>query len=526
MILNKTWNKKEQKLTISYINKQGGREFFSRYLSFVTGYEYSDNGEFETWDGKRCTKIWKDTSKNVPTEFELLEYMYELDEGIRNNLFAQNFPKIAFFDIETEVSLDFPDPWKAEQRVTAISVVNWQLSCIVYGLKFLNDTQKETLRTRYIDWLKNNEFAMKMARQIHPDWDPDDDSEEGRKRGPKVLYVPFETEQELIETFMTRIIPRTAILCGWNSQGFDWPYLVNRLKKLIGDQAALRVIRRASPTGEITNMRWQDMSGTKYSIPIPCHSEIFDYMEIVKQYDYVLRPYESYSLDYVGSRAVNAHKIKYTGSLQQLYERDVEWYYFYNAIDSLIGLLIHYKLKSLESPCAVSSVTLVPLRDAMGQIALGQANVFRQFYEDGYKVVYDYDSIERVKIPYEGAFCGCVPGKWDWTVCYDFASLYPSQVRTCNFSFENGVQNVVGPDSFGRYNNLGWSEAELEEKRKDPNYFVSIMGNVYKNDKDYAFRKLQAKLKRNRDKYKYTQQKIESELITYIDDLIAKKSNK
>ena len=109
--------------------------------------------------------------------------------------------------------------------------------------------------------------------------------------------------------------------------------------------------------------------------------------------------------------------------MQDLYERDPEWYYFYNAIDSLITILIHYKLKSIESPCAVSSVTLVPLQGAFGQVALGTANVFEEFYNKGMKVVWDYDAIERKKIPYEGAFCGCVPGRYEFTVCFDFASL-------------------------------------------------------------------------------------------------------
>lgn len=70
---------------------------------------------------------------------------------------------------------------------------------------------------------------------------------------------------------------------------------------------------------------------------------------------------------------------------------------------------------------------------------------------------------------------------------------------------------------------IPWSQEELEEFRKDPNYFVSNQGHVYKNDKDYAFKKLQKRLKENRDFYKYTGQKVEAELLTEIDRLIALK---
>lgn len=507
MILGRTWNKKDQKLVISYIDKLGNRQFFSKYLHHIKTYEYDAQGEFETWNGRRCNKVFKDTLNYVPTEFDLLEFMYELPKETNQALHAQYFPKLYTFDIETEVSDEFPDPAKAEQKVTSISLVGPDLSCIVYGLHNLNSEQIELFRKRYLDWIENNEFAKKMSRG----------------KTPKVLYQYFPTEEKMLEHFFTVIISKIPCLAGWNSYRFDWQYLVNRIIKLFGKNVAYNMIRKSSPTGELANISWEEQDGTKMRMPGPQHSVILDYMEIVKQYDYVLRPYESFALDWVGSHAVNAHKIKYEGTLQQLYERDPEWYYFYNAVDSLIVLLIHYKLKSLESPCAVSSVTLVPLTAAFGQVALTTANVFEEFYNDNKKVVWDYDSIERIKIPYEGAFCGCVPGRYEWNVCDDFASLYPSQVQTCNFSFENFYECQVGPDDFGRYTTRKWTEQELEEFRQDPNYFVSVMGNVYKNDKDYAFKKMQRRIKKNRDKYKYTGQRIDSELLVEIDRLIAEK---
>ena len=180
------------------------------------------------------------------------------------------------------------------------------------------------------------------------------------------------------------------------------------------------------------------------------------------------KPFEKVvdEVEAVMKESVEAHKIKYEGTLQDLYEKDYEWYYFYNAIDSLITALIHYRLKSIESPCAVSSVTLVPLSAATGQIALTTANVFEEFYKDNKKVVYDWDEIERVKIPYEGAFCDAVPGRFGLTVCDDFASLYPSQIRTCNFSFENFMQKKVPNNIEGLPDVIvPWDPEELEKFR-------------------------------------------------------------
>ena len=509
MILDRTWNKRDQKLTISYIDKLGNRKFYSRHLHHIKSYEYDANGEFETWNGKRANKVFKDTMNYTPNEFDILEFMYELPEDLNTEMHAQYFPKLYFFDIETEVSDEFPDPELAEQKVTAISLVGPDLSCIVYGLHQLNEDQIALFKKRYLDWIENNEFAKNLV--------------ESNGWKPKVLYQHFINEDDMLKHFFTIIIPKIGCLAGWNAYGFDWQYLINRIIRRFGKNVAWNMIRKASPTGETRQYSWEDVGGVKKKCPGPCHSIILDYMQIVKDYDYILRPYESYSLDWVGNVAVKAHKIKYEGTLQDLYEKDPEWYYFYNAIDSCIGELIHYKLKAVESPCAVSSLTLVPLLSAFGQVALGTANVFEEFYLQGKKVVYDYDAIERTKVPYEGAFCACVPGRYEFCVCDDFASLYPSQVRTCNFSFENFHENRVGPDSFGRYTIQKWSEQELEEFRKDPNYFVSVMGNVYKNDKDYAFRRIQAKLKGLRDKYKYTGQRIDSELLVEIDNIIKQK---
>ena len=510
MIIDRNWNKKEQKLIISYVDKQGNRQFFQRYLHHIKTYEYDPDGEYETWDGKKCRAVFKDTSNYVPNEFDILEFMYELPKETLDILHAQYFPKLYTFDIETEVSNDFPDPEVAAQKITAISIVGPDLSCIVYGLHQMDESSVELFRQRYLDWIKENEFASMLCKT--------------RKYTPKVLYQWFPSEQEMLKRFLTVIVPKISCLAGWNSYNFDWRYIVNRCARIFDKGEYWAILRKSSPTGELTQVSWEEQNGLHYRVTAPMHSQILDYMQLVKDYDYSLRPYESYSLDWVGSHAVNAHKIKYEGTLQQLYEKYHEWYYFYNAVDSLIVMLIHYKLKCLESVCAVDAVTLVPMFKSMGQVALTTANVFNEFYMDNKHVVWDYDAIERYKIQYEGAFCGCVPGRYEWNVCDDFASLYPSQVQTCNFSFENFMEPpLIGPDDLGRYTPGSWTEEELDNFRKDPNYFVSINGNVYKNDKDYAFKKMQRRVKKLRDKYKYTGQDVDAILIPEIERLIKEK---
>ncbi len=167
---------------------------------------------------------------------------------------------------------------------------------------------------------------------------------------------------------------------------------------------------------------------------------------------------------------------------------------------------------------------MVSLLNTFGQVALTTANVFQEFYNDNKRVVWNYDAIERYKVIMKEH--GCVPGRYSWNDCDDFASLYPSQVQTSNFSFENFVIPHVEPDSLGRTIPRKWTVQELDEFRKDPNFFVSIMCNVYKNDKDYAFKRLQRRIKKNRDVYMHTGQRIDSELLVEIDRLIKEKELK
>lgn len=233
-------------------------------------------------------------------------------------------------------------------------------------------------------------------------------------------------------------------------------------------------------------------------------------------------------------------------------------------------MLIRSRLKCVESPCAVASLTLVPILKAFGQVALTTANIFNEFYLDGKHVA--YQKTNNTKVPYEGAFTACIPGRATWTVCSDYSSLYPKTVISTNISFENIVDKWSEPDKYGHRHKLQWTQEEIDRFKADPNYFVSEQTTifkkngknwnaffketapdehgqttripwtkeeiesykskegylvadfhtVFKNDKDYAFKKMMQKLLDGRSTYKYTGNDIEGQLLPYIDNLIKK----
>ena len=506
MIIDRTWNKRERKMIVSYLDKNGNRAFYTKYFHHFATYENNPNGKYTTWEGKPCEKVFKDTATYSPNEFDVLEWIYQLPDDIKKEIQAMRFPRVYFSDIETTIGDEFPDPEKAEQQIQLISLVGPDLSVMVLGIKALSDEQKEEFRRRYLKYIDDCDFARLLCKK--------------KKFNPKVYYQYFETEEAMLEHWYTRIMPKIGCLAGWNYYRFDWQYMWNRLIRLFGKTKATQLMKAASPVGEMGKISWSEMDGSKYSIPAPLHCMIWDYMELIKKYEFSLRPYESYSLDWVGSHSVNAHKVKYEGTMKECYENDFPLFVYYNAIDSCLNALIHYRFKCIESPCSMATVTGIPAQKALGQVALTTANLFRCFYDEDRHVVWDYDAVERTKVNYEGAFCGCVPGRWEYSVCDDFASLYPSVVRTCNISMESIITNKVGPDSLGRYTEIPWTEEELDKFRKDPNYFVSLQGTVYRNDKEYMFAKMQRIQKERRDHFKYLNWEAQGKLMMEVDRLI------
>lgn len=510
MIIDRFWNKKNRTYYIYYLDKNGNRTCYSKQMHHWKTYEYDPKGKHLTWEDKKCSPVYKDASKYQPNEFDQLEFLYNLPKDIYDEVMSLRYPRIYFSDIETEINGEFPEPDLAEQRIQLISLVGPDLSVMVLGIRKLNEEQQNELRERYLKYIDDNEFAKDLATR--------------RGFKPRVYYQYFETENDMIEHWFTKIMPKIGCLAGWNYYRFDWNYIWNRTVKLFGKPKAMQLMRSASPVGEVNNISWTENAGTKYStkysIPAPQGCMIWDYMELVKTYEYSMRPYESYSLEWVGSNGVGAHKVKYEGTMEECYKKDFPLFVYYNAIDSCLNALIHYRFKCIESPCSMATVTGIPAQRALGQVALTTANLFRCFYDEDKHVVYEYDAIERTKVMYEGAFCGCVPGRWEYSVCDDFASLYPSVVCTCNISMESIVKKTVGPDSFGRYTEMPWSEEELDEFRKDPNYFVSLWGTVYKNDKEYMFPKMQRIQKERRNHYKYLNWECQGKLMMEVDRLI------
>lgn len=527
MLLDYKFLKKKGKLSVSYVNDKGMKSIIDFNVDKFKSYYSTPNGEFTNWDGSACGE--KYTSD--PSPFDIRTFFEELDPKYKQLFAGKVSPKLYTFDIETKLRDDreFTEPSSAEMPIHTISVVSPELKSVVMGDKRMTDEEIAWVNDQINQFLDKLPFFHTLGLPL-----------------PVFKYQYYDNEHDMLEYFLKCIVAKVPVLSGWNNIRYDWQYICNRIKNYHPNLS----ITSSSSVFQCYNKNFQDMKGDKFSLPMPLHTPIIDMMEVM-EHDLAVMPIkESYGLDYIASETpgLGAHKIEYDGDLEWLYEHDFPRYVFYNAIDSILVQLINYRYKTLDTMYMQALYCGVKIQDTFSKIAVSEALTWNDFYQHGYKVVYEkkYD-IERGRL--QGAYVAQpIPGKWDFITCNDFASLYPSTIITCNISFDNFVgcfydnkalekylynpeYIVIGPTVFknegtfakpelGEFVGIFIDDKALEPYRKDPNYFVSVNGHVYKNDKDYTFKRIQSTLKATRNISKYLSKQLDAIVMLDVEHIL------
>lgn len=495
MILDYEYDQRNKKFTISYINPKGTKSFYEFNINRFKSYYPCPTGKFQDWDGTKVDVRYTDR----PSKFDIMEFVEDLPENIKEELFDENcIPKVYTWDIETEFDPnEKPDPASAKFPITAISCVSPEMKVMVLGTKPLDNTTIDNI-SKYIKDYCNGILLCQESKIV-----------------PEFIYKKFDSEHDMLQWFVKNVVAKVPILAGWNSDGFDQQYITSRIKNYYEDislysmscrgrMGMKKIVNTFHPNDDIR-------------IPSPRHTLMVDMMDIINTYDMTILPIkESMSLDWISDQSLGVKKIKYDGDLNELYANDPERFFFYNAIDSVLVQLIHKRFRTLNLIFNYANVTHLPIDKCFGKIGPAEALFFQNFHNKGYHIVYYPDRhVERGELP--GAYVKePIAGQYQWACCFDFASLYPTQVMTCNLS----VENFVTPPRAS-----GWTEDELNMYKSDPKYFVSINGNVYKNDKDYAFREIQIFLKKNRNTTKYLAKEMDAQVMSVIERVINTKSN-
>lgn len=422
------------KLTISFVNEDGEIEIKNYDWANPMKYEVCDEFDinahptYKSWDNKSVKQV----PTQRPDRYAIYEFLDFLPEEERERIFKFNTPNIYFIDIETEIdpNVGFPEAEDifnsngdlvkegAATQVLSLSIV-YDDKIILMGLKDMpNDMQK-----RIID--KNNAYFKDIGGSY------------------QFKYIKYEDEFEMLMHFFHVMLPKMPCITGWNFLNYDWVYLMNRIKKIsktINGKKIMIDPKKASPTGRLTRV-----FGKNYEVPM--HKMIFDYMQLYEIADTSIKVKESSSLDFVSRKLVGVDKIKYTGSLQQLYDNDFETFMYYNAVDSVLVQKIHEARNYISIVYAISSLSRIKVTDVVSQMNNALASlaitegVLRNRFREQDNIVLFKDAT-RQQSDEKGISGGYVKdpntGMNMWCTTYDFASLYP----------RSQLQFFIAPETF------------------------------------------------------------------------------
>lgn len=395
------------KLIISYIKKDGTLGFSQLNIppNHQYSYMYDQRGRgivgLQSWDFKPVRK--------VPTQFlnrhRIQEFFMDAGEENVKHLFEPNMPIFTAADIEVQVTDEgFADPDTAKNRITAISISQYPYITVL-GSKPLTGEECKEIGD------KINSHVKKFGKEY------------------QFIYKYHENEADMIYDFLYNYVRPNPLVSGWNFWGYDWRYIMNRCKKLNMDVSWL------SPTGQWYQHKVKDRN-RDVIIMLPQHKLIVDYMAIYQKWDRTVEVKENDTLDFVAESALGITKVKYPGTLQELYDKDYVQFVFYSGIDSVIVELLNTKLKTMGTFLGLGNITRVEAMSAFSPIAMLEATLTRHAYLRGQ--VFPKREERKERESYEGAFVfEPTPNMYEWVASFDFASLYPSIMRQFKLSIEN-----------------------------------------------------------------------------------------
>jgi len=354
------------------------------------------------------------------------------------------------FDIEVEVTEGFPNIQKAENTITSIGFNDPLLD--EYFCYVLDPKSK----------LTNNK------------------SED--------TIVSFKDEYDLLNAFFKKYMEiQPTILTGWNVEFFDVPYLYNRAQQIVGKNVADLL----SPIGQV---HWSDFSN-RYKI---AGVSILDYLTLYKKFTFSQRP--SYRLDAIGEHEVGEKKVEYEGTLNDLYENDLEKFVDYNLQDVKLVKKIDDKLDFIEIARGLAHLGHCPYEDVF---------MSSRYLEGAILVYLRKQSIVAPNKPkkgitklekFEGAYVqDPQKGKHDWVYDLDITSMYPSCIMSLNISPETKLGKIEGwnPEEFLKKDNKKtysithnekvlnrYTETELKRMLDNEQIGIATNGVMYRTDKN------------------------------------------
>jgi DNA polymerase elongation subunit (family B) len=235
-----------------------------------------------------------------------------------------------------------------------------------------------------------------------------------------------------------------AVVTGWNYIDFDHVYLINRFRNIGGDPTII------SPTNNLRKAYNHNKDASAFNNKdvreMPAHKLIIDYMELYKKWDQSIKIKESNDLNFVAGAILGEKfgKVSYMGDLKHLYATDKKNFMFYNVIDSVLVQLIHEKTKLIDILYGIGTLARICVNNAFSTLAVTEGFLREQMRAEK-NIIFvrpsdddEDDDMAAVEGSVSGGFVlNPIKGMSEYTMCYDFSSLYPTTMRQLNISTDS-----------------------------------------------------------------------------------------
>ena len=431
-----------------------------------------NNTQYKTLDGKPVDKLgfdsisdardflkqYEDVSNMEIYGFNQFGYMFIYDKFPGELNYDTSLINVISLDIETDSSGGFPDINKADKEITAITISR-KGEKVVFGMF---------------------------------DYKPKEDN---------ITYIKCKDEWHLLNNFLRvwqsgRFCP--DIVTGWNIEFFDIPYLVNRIRGVLGEHEA----KKLSPWGFLDE-RIIEFHGNQNQTFIPAGINVLDYLSLYKKFKFEQQ--ESYKLDSIAEKELGEKKVDYRAegytSLNDLYERNFELFIDYNIHDVTLIDRLEEKLKFIEQVIAFAYDAKVNYNDTMTTVKPWDV------------IVHNYLMDRAIVIPQfkKGKFNGGLVGGHvkdvktglnEWVVSFDLNSLYPHLIMQYNISPETkigreqyfpSIESIL--DQYAVIENNGYAYAANGVKfhKKKQGFLPALMEKMYNDRTEYKKRMIEAK---------------------------------
>ena len=389
-----------------------GAERIQKRVPFKPTLFVDGKGDWSTLEGKQVAPLELDSMKDATDFIKRYENIDTVKIYGMNNMVHQfityAFPNDINFDpnqivvstIDIEVASDqgFPEPDVANYPVISI--------CI-----------KSSKEDYFRVWALG-------------DYEPKDNE----------IYNKCENELQLLDSFLKYWEKHGSpdVITGWNSKQFDIPYLVNRTRKVIGDES----VKRFSPWGVVSPRTVRGKMGRRdvdtYDLMGIAQ---LDYYDLYQKFTYTQQ--ESYRLDNIAFVELGERKLSYEeyGDLHTLYQNDHQKFIEYNIRDVDLVDKLEEKLGLISLAMTLAYKGGVNYEDVLGTTAIWDSIIYRILNKFQVAVP---PKVEKSKSKYEGGYVKEPHvGSHEWVTSFDLNSLYPNIIVQYNMSPETVVDGLT-----------------------------------------------------------------------------------